>query len=120
IMRDLPKARNIPSFDIFLTAFVVAVSEWKDSSAVAFGAVDNGRSLLSGNEEIDLSRTIGWLSILKVIFINRPADCSLAELVEYVRQQFDALPNGGANLELISAYHENASVRAEMLSLPRP
>lgn len=120
IMRTFPQTRNIKSFDIFLTAFLVTISEWKDSSSVAFLALDNGRGLLSDNDEIDLTRTIGWLSMLSVIFLNRPTDYNLPELVEYVGNELQNLSNGGTNLELLTAYHDDPVVRSEMRALPRP
>ncbi len=120
VMRTLPKTRNIKSFDVLLSAFLVTMSEWKDYSTVAFGSVDNGRGFLSNNEEIDLSRTIGWLSMQNVIYLNRPEKCSSIQLVTEVSNQVENLPNGGANLELLTAYHEDATVQTEMRSLPRP
>lgn len=118
--------------DVLLTAFAMAVAEWRTRRGIESGTAvfldleGHGRAddLIPG---ADLSRTVGWFTSLGPVRLDPGAvpwrsgaerGAAVQRALKTVKEQLRALPDGGLGFGLLRYLHE--STRARLARLPVP
>ena len=113
--------------DVLLTAFSLAVAEWRrrhgrsDSSSVLVNLESHGRQEGAG---LDLSQTIGWFTSLFPVrldpgFTNLKAEtANLGRALKRVKEQLRALPDNGLGYGLL--HYLNPETKEVLASLTSP
>jgi len=95
LLQDLPKLHQVQINDILLTALAQSISQWTRSKTVRLDLESHGRDdRLPGLLELDLSRTIGWLTSLFPVDLAVPPG-GLTEQLQSVKAQLRQVPHQG-------------------------
>jgi amino acid adenylation domain-containing protein/non-ribosomal peptide synthase protein (TIGR01720 family) len=114
LLQDTSRAYNTRIEDLLLAALGLAVAEWTGMPRVLVDLEGRGREDYSGN--IDVSRTVGWFTVLYPVWVEVDED-SLAETLKSVKEQLRCVSPHGMNYGLLR-YLSDESVLRQMEALP--
>ncbi|MEV5242005.1 amino acid adenylation domain-containing protein [Streptomyces cinnamoneus] len=117
--------------DVLLTAFAIAVLEWRrdraSGTSVLFDLEGHGREeIIDG---LDVSRTVGWFTSMYPVRLDpgihesdwpeiRSGGPALGRALKEVKEQLRAIPDNGIGFGLLRYLHPEAG--ATLSALPRP
>ncbi|GGU32504.1 non-ribosomal peptide synthetase [Lentzea flava] len=128
LLTTVPTAFHGGVNDALLTAFALAVADWRrrrgngDDSAVLLDLEGHGR-----DHELDLSGTVGWFTTMHPVRLDlagvdrRDAftgGAAMGDAVKKVKEQLRAVPDKGIGYGLLR--HLNARTAPELAALPQP
>ncbi|WP_442935875.1 amino acid adenylation domain-containing protein [Nostoc sp.] len=112
LLQDVPKAYNTQINDVLLTALVLVLAKWTNSSSVLFNLEGHGREdIIDG---VDLSRTIGWFTTIFPVLVELGAIENLADALKSVKEQLRAIPNKGIGYGLSRYLSQDAEIAAQL------
>jgi non-ribosomal peptide synthase protein (TIGR01720 family) len=119
LLQEVPRVYHTGIEDLLLTALAQAVAAWTGERQVLAWLESHGRGDLF--PEVDLTRTVGWLSIEYPVLLDLgglggaggPTDALLA-----VRDQLRAVPGGGLSYGLLR-YGGDPDTGTELAALPQ-
>ncbi len=85
--------------DVVLAALMHVLARWNGSRTQLFAMHHHGRKSLF--EDLDFSRTIGWLSVHPNVVLRLPESEVPEKLVSAVNEQLACIPSAGAGFELL-------------------
>jgi amino acid adenylation domain-containing protein len=107
LIRQLPQERHVRPDAVLLAATAAALTGWSSAPRLLVRFEGHGREDLF--DGVDLSRTVGWLTALLPLGLDRPpADPAAA--VAAARQLLDGIPSGGVGF----------ATRHTLTALPEP
>ena len=105
LLQDLPSYYQTSAANLLMIALVDTVSHWMDQDWVYFGAVDSGRTCFPFTQNMDLSRTVGWLAFSRTFVVpssRKVNNISLFEKVRYIDEQIKKVPNQGIGYTVLA------------------
>ncbi|MDZ8084001.1 MAG: amino acid adenylation domain-containing protein [Nostoc sp. DedQUE12b] len=112
LLQDVPKAYNTQINDVLLTALVLVLARWTNSSSVLFNLEGHGREdIVDG---VDLSRTIGWFTTIFPVFVELGATENPADALKSVKEQLRSIPNKGIGYGLLRYLSQDAEIAAQL------
>ncbi|MBN3921604.1 condensation domain-containing protein, partial [Nostoc sp. NMS4] len=112
LLQDVPKAYNTQINDVLLTALVLVLGKWTNSSSVLFNLEGHGREdIVDG---VDLSRTIGWFTTIFPVLVELQATENPADALKSVKEQLRAIPNKGIGYGLLRYLSQDAEIAAQL------
>ncbi|MBC6433148.1 amino acid adenylation domain-containing protein, partial [Nostoc sp. HG1] len=112
LLQDVPKAYNTQINDVLLTALVLVLAKWTNSSSVLFNLEGHGREdIVDG---VDLSRTIGWFTTIFPVFVELGATENPADALKSVKEQLRSIPNKGIGYGLLRYLSQDAKIAAQL------
>ncbi|MBB1243606.1 amino acid adenylation domain-containing protein [Streptomyces durbertensis] len=132
LLTTVPAAFHAKVDDVLLTAFALAVADWRarrglgDSSSVLLDLEGHGRQS-GAARALDLSGTVGWFTALYPVRLDPgPLDRrdalaggpAAGEAVKRVKEQLRRVPDGGVGYGLLR--HLNPDTRDRLAALPTP
>ncbi|MHC5760523.1 amino acid adenylation domain-containing protein [Nostoc sp.] len=112
LLQDVPKAYNTQINDVLLTALVLVLARWTNSSSVLFNLEGHGREdIVDG---VDLSRTIGWFTTLFPVIVELGAIENPADALKSVKEQLRAIRNKGIGYGLLRYLSQDAEIAAQL------
>lgn len=118
VLQSIPGPGGARLRDLLLTALMQVFTRWSGSQTHLFTLLGSGRKPIF--EDMDLSRTVGWLSVIPNAVLHVPATDSTEELVQSVTEQLRCMPYEGVGYALLSNYSGDAEIAAEFGAYPRP
>jgi pristinamycin I synthase-2 len=131
LVTTVPAAFHGGINDVLLTALALAVIEWRrhhgrgEASAVLVDVEGHGREdIIDG---IDLSRTVGWFTILFPVRLDpgslswdelRAGGPAVGQAIKHVKEQLRALPDHGIGFGLLR--YLNPQTGPQLAALPSP
>lgn len=110
--------RNIQIKDILVAALAMAIRAWSGTTRLLIDFAYNGRYPLA--EDIDLSRTLGWLSFLVPVYIDS-SDAPLGlDLLERVKAKLHGIPKGGLGYGCLRYLCKDPEIHERMNRIPHP
>jgi hypothetical protein len=91
LLRDVPKRYDIHLDELLLSALVQAYARWSSTRTLAIELIGHGREALF--EDMDLSRTIGWLNTTFPIRLDLATATTAEEALRTVKSQLRAIPS---------------------------
>ncbi|MFM0642761.1 non-ribosomal peptide synthetase [Paraburkholderia bryophila] len=116
LLQSAPKAYRASVEEVLLAALAQALREWCDARGALVSLEGHGREAL-GDEELDLSRTVGWFTTRYPLWLDAHDDAHRA-LVD-AKERRRAVPHNGLHWGLLNA-HGSETVRATLAALPAP
>ena len=116
LLKDIPRLWRTQINDVLLTALTRAVKQWSGSSSIAVNLEGHGREDLF--DDINLSRTVGWLTTLYPQLLTLD-DNNPGENLKAIRQQLQEVPNRGIGYGILR-YLGPAQTRDALAALPVP
>lgn len=118
ICKEIPKKiKNITVLDVLLTAFVFILNDFTKSNSQLIDIRRHGRDIYF--DEIDLTKTVGWLTVVYPIFLSVDRKCNLIESIYSIHEQLSTVPQNGLSYGLLRYAIDDESVKFEMENLPR-
>ncbi|MEM9212761.1 MAG: amino acid adenylation domain-containing protein [Cyanobacteria bacterium P01_F01_bin.150] len=93
LLHKVPGAYQTQINDALLTALMMGLTDWSQSEALVIEMEGHGRELLT--DSVDLSRTVGWLTSLFPVVLNRLQSKELGIILKSVKEQLREIPNQG-------------------------
>lgn len=119
LLRRVPEVYQTRIDEVLLTALGQAVTAWSGGRRLRLDREGHGREedLVGG---VDLSRTVGWFTVLHPLAIELPADSDPGAAIMSVKEQVRAVPNGGIGYGLLRYLSPDPEVRRELAAMPAP
>jgi amino acid adenylation domain-containing protein/non-ribosomal peptide synthase protein (TIGR01720 family) len=90
LLHDTLKAVNARIEEVLLAALLLTIRDWTGQTAALVDLEGHGRDAILAN--IDVSRTIGWLTVLYPVLLIDDANGAPGALLRSVKQQLRAVP----------------------------
>ncbi|NUT04108.1 MAG: amino acid adenylation domain-containing protein [Hamadaea sp.] len=120
--RDLQQravqAARLPLDAVLLAGIGHALTEATGAQALPVDIYVPGRD--SPFADMDLSRTVGWLTYRYPMWLDVQRGPSLPDRVRAIARQLAAVPRGGLGYGALRYYHDDAAVSAELAAQPVP
>ncbi len=105
LVNEVPKAFRTRINDALLAPFVQTLSYWSKSDTVRFDLEGHGREPLF--DDVDLSRTFGWLTTVYPVQLRAAGLDSAGDLVKNIKDQLRAIPSNGIGHGLLRYLSKN-------------
>jgi non-ribosomal peptide synthase protein (TIGR01720 family) len=93
LLRKVPPVYRTQINDVLLAALVDAFRKWSGQDRMLLDLEGHGREKLL--EAVDVSRTVGWFTILYPVVLHAPEEGGIGELLKSVKEQLRAIPGRG-------------------------
>jgi non-ribosomal peptide synthase protein (TIGR01720 family) len=97
LLQKMPYRLSIQ--EALLTAFGLALKDWTGENKALIRVIGNGRNMALGG--VNLSRTIGWLSISYPVILDMSRSGHLAEQIRFTRDTLRSIPGNGAGYDIL-------------------
>ncbi|MFG6206639.1 non-ribosomal peptide synthetase [Pseudomonas retamae] len=115
LLQQAPAAYRTQVNDLLLTALACTVSRWSQQPGTLIELEGHGREDLF--DDIDLNRTVGWLTSLFAVKLTAAEDLDAS--IKMIKEQLRAVPNKGLGYGVLR-YLAAPAVRAELAGLAPP
>jgi non-ribosomal peptide synthase protein (TIGR01720 family) len=116
LLEEVAEAYRARVDEILITAVALAVSRWTGQRAAALDIEGHGRDGLQ-DEEIDLSRTIGWFTTVYPLVLELSPEMAEAAALVSVKEQLRRLPRRGLAYGVVRELGTDA-VAEQLRNLP--
>ncbi|AUX48983.1 hypothetical protein SOCE26_105280 [Sorangium cellulosum] len=114
LLRDLPARFGVSTESALIAALLRGVTDWTGRDWQDVMVLHAGRDLMPHRSDLDVSRTVGWLSAERLLVLRRSSQREpLAALLETSRQ-IDQIPSGGHGYNLLRYLGGDAALGAEL------
>jgi amino acid adenylation domain-containing protein/non-ribosomal peptide synthase protein (TIGR01720 family) len=117
LLREVPDAYRTQINDLLLTALAQAFSGWTGAPGALFDFEGHGREELF--EDADVTRTVGWFTVVYPVAIALPAAGGAGEAIKSVKEQLRAVPGRGVGYGLLRYLRDGDPVSAQLGALPQ-
>jgi len=104
--------------ELALTAMMQTLTRWADGSALLVDLIAHGREALF--EDMDLSRTVGWVSTIFPVLLELERDVEGREAVRSIQTQLRQIPHNGVNYGLLRYSRNDAEIAQKLQARPKP
>ncbi|MEP6915793.1 MAG: SDR family NAD(P)-dependent oxidoreductase [Acidobacteriota bacterium] len=118
LVKKAPERFDAQLNEILLAALYLALRDWTGNSCLLVDVEGHGREAVVAGA--DLSRTVGWFTTIFPVMIEARPAARPDEIVERVRQQLRAVPDGGLGFGVLRYLADDADVRAQLTAVPQP
>ncbi len=116
LLREVPAVYHTQINDVLLTALALAYAQWTGQQCLLVELEGHGRDILP---DIDVSRTIGWLTTVFPVLLDLREAHSLGDALKTIKEQLRQLPQRGLGYGLLRYLHPDPAVRTQMDALPQ-
>jgi non-ribosomal peptide synthase protein (TIGR01720 family) len=95
LLRKAPKAYHTQIDDVLLTALMASWQAWSGASRLLLDLEGHGREEVLGEEEVSLSRTVGWFTSLYPVALELPETEDWGEKLKSIKEQLRGVPHRG-------------------------
>lgn len=117
LLQDVPAAYHTRIDDALLTALARAFRHWTHEDALLLELEKHGREELF--EDVDLSRTVGWLTSAFPVLLKLRQTATLGDDLKSMKEQLRRIPRGGVGYGLLRYLCRDEEVARWMSALPR-
>jgi non-ribosomal peptide synthase protein (TIGR01720 family) len=117
-LQEIAKSFDAHIDDVLLTALMWTLAQWTGQRAQVIYRIGHGREAIF--EDVDLSRTVGWLNTAFPLLLDLEDAASPGDAVQSIKKQLRQLPNGGIGYGLLRYLCRDDEVVRQMKELPPP
>jgi non-ribosomal peptide synthase protein (TIGR01720 family) len=118
LLREVPHALRAQINDVLLTAFARALALWTGAREAFFNLEGHGRESLF--DDVDLSRTVGWLTSIYPVRLAVNPDADPGTTVRSVKGQLQEVPRRGVGYGILRYMATDPDTRARLRAVPVP
>jgi non-ribosomal peptide synthase protein (TIGR01720 family) len=118
LLRQVPQIYHAQINDVLLTATLQAFTQWTRTDSLLIDLVGHGRE--PRFENIDLSRTVGWISTTFPLLLTLKESSRLEDVLESVKEQLRSVPNKGLNYGGLYYLGQATDAVQRLRAMPRP
>lgn len=116
ILNELPTRFDARINDVLLTALLSAYTQWSGKRSLLIDMEGHGREMLF--EDADVSRTMGWFTVLYPLFLKASRAQNIEEAVHSVKSQVQQVPRQGISYGVLRYMSEDETIRQKMAAMP--
>jgi non-ribosomal peptide synthase protein (TIGR01720 family) len=117
LLREVPDAYHTQINDLLLTALAQAFSGWTGAPGALLDFEGHGREELL--EDADVTRTVGWFTVVYPVAIELPAAGGVGEAIKSVKEQLRGVPGRGVSYGLLRYLRIGDPVSADLAAMPQ-
>jgi amino acid adenylation domain-containing protein/non-ribosomal peptide synthase protein (TIGR01720 family) len=117
LLREVPRAYQTQINDVLLTALGQAFVRWTGEPALLIDLEGHGREEIE--EDIDLSRTVGWFTTIFPVLLELERDATPAAALKAVKEQVRRIPNQGLGYGALRYLSGDKEVIEKLRRLPQ-
>ncbi len=117
ILRDISTFYQTSPLHILLMALAQTIAHWTGGEAVEVTCPILGRDIIPQGNNIDLSRTIGFLVLSKVLVLRKTEPDDLVEALRVVDEQLRQAPNQSCGYHFLSDLRGDAEITRQLKPL---
>ncbi|MDQ3744993.1 MAG: amino acid adenylation domain-containing protein, partial [Acidobacteriota bacterium] len=118
LLQEVPQAYNTRINDLLLTALALAFQQAGGGDSLLLDFESHGRREFE--DEIDLSRTVGWFTTISPVLVQVEPDAPLGQTLKSVKEQLRRIPEDGFGYMLHKYLSPDAELRSLLRASPRP
>ncbi|MEA2691372.1 MAG: hypothetical protein QOJ16_759, partial [Acidobacteriota bacterium] len=118
LLQDVQRAYGVQIDAILLTSVLYAFLPWTGSRKLLIDLLGHGREPLY--DDVDLTRTVGWLNTIYPAFLTLPDSEDPGTAVRHVNEQLRKIPNGGIGYGILRYLSRDEDFLARARSMPQP
>jgi microcystin synthetase protein McyA len=118
LLTEVPRAYHTQINEVLLTALVQAFTRWTGIPSLLVHLEGHGREDLF--DDVDLSRTVGWFTVLAPLVLSLENSSGEGEALQSVKEQLRQVPQGGLSFGLLRYLSQEAAIREQLAALPQP
>ncbi|HEX7184126.1 MAG TPA: amino acid adenylation domain-containing protein [Thermoanaerobaculia bacterium] len=99
LLQEVPPIYRTQINDVLLTALALCLSRWSDGGSLRIELEGHGREELF--EDVDLSRTVGWFTILYPVVLDVAPTMPIGEALKSIKEQLRKVPYKGIGYGLL-------------------
>jgi non-ribosomal peptide synthase protein (TIGR01720 family) len=105
LQTEIPRVYKAQVIEALLMATMQAVTQWTGRQYQLISWVHDGRvNAIPGADDLDLSRTVGWLSFSGYLMLEQVAAQHPEEALRGIREQLGRIPNRGLGFDILHRY----------------
>jgi non-ribosomal peptide synthase protein (TIGR01720 family) len=117
LLQEVPRAYQTQINDVLLTALVQAFARWTGGHALLIDLEGHGREEVV--EGVDLSRTVGWFTIIFPVLLQLEHAYMPVEALKSVKEQLRRIPKRGIGYGVLRYLSQDAEVTEKLRALPQ-
>ena len=117
LLKEVPQIYNTQINDVLLTALVQAFAQWTGERTLLVDLEGHGREEIS--DEVDLSRTVGWLTTVFPILLNLGEVFNPGDALKKVKEQLRGIPNRGLGYGVLRYLSNDWEITEQLRTLPQ-
>jgi non-ribosomal peptide synthase protein (TIGR01720 family) len=118
LLQEILEIEQVAVTDVLLTALAIALAQWTGACACIVEVADSGRWTIL--DDVDLSRTVGWLSIAFPVVLDLEGVNTPRDALHAVREQLGSIPDRGSSYELLCYLSKNLENAEKLRALAQP
>lgn len=95
--------------DLLLTALLLSYQKWTNNHGLQIDLEGHGRENI--NDNIDISRTVGWFTSIFPVIFSPPETSNLSAVIKYVKQVLRTIPNKGIGFSVLKYLSDNIKIK---------
>ena len=119
LLRDVTDAYDVQIEDVLLAAFGQSMAGWVGLRPFLIEQVGHGRVALFDEEDIDLSRTVGWLSMNFPVLLDLGLMPGPADALRTVKEELQQIPRWGMGYAILRYLSPNPAIIRRFQTLPQ-
>ncbi len=113
----VPRVYRMQVSDVLLAALVLACESWTGQRRLLIDLESHGREDLF--EDVDLSRTVGWFTVLAPVMLDLEGLQSVDEILQATRESLRRRPRGGIGYGVLRYLSTDETQVAQLKALPQ-
>jgi non-ribosomal peptide synthase protein (TIGR01720 family) len=109
LLNEVPQAFRTRINDALLAALTMTLTAWVGTDTVRFELEGHGREHIF--DDIDLSRTIGWLTTVYPVVLRASDDDDIGDLLKSVKEQLRSIPGNGIGYGLLRYLRQDPALK---------
>ena len=118
LLTDISRTHKVQIDAILLTSVLYAFAPWTGARKLQISLLGHGREPLY--DDVDLTRTVGWLNTFYPAFLTLPEGDDLVAAVQHVNQQLRQIPNGGIGYGVLRYLSKDKDFLERVRTMPEP
>jgi non-ribosomal peptide synthase protein (TIGR01720 family) len=111
LQTEVPRAYHAQVIEALLMAVVQAITRWTGRQYQLISWVRDGRVYaIPGADDLDPSRTVGWLGFSSYLMLERVATQDPAESLRAIQEQLGRIPNRGLGFDILHRYGDTEAM----------
>lgn len=117
LLQEVPGAYHTQINDVLLAALALAFARWTGTPALLVDLEGHGREPLF--DDLDLSRTVGWFTIIFPVLLDLRAATQPGKALQVVKEQLRRIPNHGLGYGVLRYLRGNPVISGQLRALPQ-
>jgi amino acid adenylation domain-containing protein/non-ribosomal peptide synthase protein (TIGR01720 family) len=114
LLQQVPAAYRTQINDILLTALTLTFNQWTGKNSLLIDLEGHGREEIF--EDVDLSRTVGWFTIIFPVYLHLEDTSDLGQAIKSIKEKLRKIPNRGIGYGLLRYLSQNKEIAEQFFS----